>query len=82
MLRLQGGGPVGQEKVVFRLSSIVVGVFLVSSLLVGSAAAATVNQCNPPAYPTGAGFEVTCDVTVAPPVRPSGPELSTYVNLT
>ena len=61
-----------KRKVVFRLSSIVVGAFLVSTLLVGSAAAATVNQCNPPAYPTGAGFEVTCDVTVENNVSAEG----------
>jgi len=39
--------------------------------------APTVTQCDPPAYPTGAGYEVTCTVSVVNTVTASGATSST-----
>ena len=36
-----------------------------------------VSQCNPPDFPTGAGFEVTCTVTIVNTVTPAGASNST-----
>jgi hypothetical protein len=57
---------------VFRRALVpVVGILtaIASMVLIGVASAPAastpaVNQCNPPAFPTGAGFQVSCTITI------------------
>src|ERR1039458_2783297 len=58
-------------------SSIPAGLtpkFLVTA---AAATAPAVTQCNPPAFPTGAGFEVTCTVTIENTISAQGVTSST-----
>jgi hypothetical protein len=50
---------------------------LASGPTASAASAPAATQCNPPAYPTGAGFQVTCTFTIDNTVTPTGATSST-----
>jgi hypothetical protein len=66
--------------------SLLVGIAIAAMVVVGTvgtparagaATAPVVDQCNPPAYPTEAGQEVNCNVTINNTVTPAGATNST-----
>jgi hypothetical protein len=57
--------------------SLVLGGFFGVQAASAAATAPAAAQCDPPAFPTGAGFQVTCTITIDDTVSPAGATAST-----
>ena len=63
--------------VVTALGVLVLGGFFGTKVAGAAATAPAAAQCDPPAFPTGAGFQVTCTITIANTVTAAGASSST-----
>jgi hypothetical protein len=59
------------------LGALVVGGFFGTQASSAAATAPAATQCDPPAFPTGAGFQVTCTITIDDTVSAAGATSST-----
>lgn len=63
--------------VVTALGMLVLGGFVAAKAASAAATAPAATQCDPPAFPTGAGFQVTCTINIANTVTAAGVSSST-----
>jgi hypothetical protein len=59
------------------LGVLVLGGFFGSQVVAAAATAPAATQCDPPAFPTGAGYQVTCTITIDDTVSAAGATSST-----
>jgi hypothetical protein len=59
------------------LGILVLGGFFGTQIASAAATAPAAAQCDPPAFPTGAGYQVTCTITIANTVTAAGATSST-----
>jgi hypothetical protein len=62
---------------VMALGALVLGGFFGTQVASAAATAPAAAQCDPPAFPTGAGFQVTCTITIDDTVTSAGVSSST-----
>jgi hypothetical protein len=68
---------VGMAVTATALGSLVLGGFFGTQAASAAATAPAAAQCDPPAFPTGAGFQVTCTITIDDNVSSAGATSST-----